>query len=196
VPNITVNLVAPEQQAPVVVVQSPAPVASAEKTYPYIPPEQRQTEQKRVPTRKEKSSEPEQKTVPDPNKKSSDQGTKRVPGSNENNSQTIPDKIIGPIVSELSEPHAMATEAPSHDSEPYKKKGKSGRERDYKKVRKVFLYRVKMGRYQIDLSKEMGEYYDYWYFEKPNKRRDGKDYERHVRSYSRGQAWLAETGGA
>lgn len=87
-------------------------------------------------------------------------------------------------------PDKSPSQADSQPSEVYKKKGKGGRERSYEKVRRVIVYRVKMGRYQPDLSKDMCDYYDYWYFTKPSKKKDWKDYERHLKAYERGQNWL------
>lgn len=104
---------------------------------------------------------------------------KKVPNNSGNNSP-----------SELFEADKQAPEDDSQQSEVYKKKGKGGRERSYEKVRKVIVYRVKMGRYQPDLSKDMQDYYDFWYFTKPSKKKDRGDYERHAKAYERGQNWL------
>jgi hypothetical protein len=93
--------------------------------------------------------------------------------------------------SELFEGDKQASEADSQQSEAYRKKGKGGRERSYEKVRKVLLYKKKMGRYPPDLSKDMCNYYDWWYFTMPRKKKDGDDYERHYKAYERGQKWLA-----
>jgi hypothetical protein len=35
------------------------------------------------------------------------------------------------------------------------------------------------------MSEEMQQYDDCWYFSLPNKREDGKDYERHVKCWQR-----------
>jgi len=96
----------------------------------------------------------------------------------QNNSGTIRD-------TELFEASPLATK-------PYEKKGKGGRERSYEKVRKVIMFRYKLGHYHLGLSDDMRLYYDYWYFSRPNKAKDGQNYERHVKTYKRGRQWIKE----
>lgn len=86
----------------------------------------------------------------------------------------------------------MSSRADEEQEQVYQKKGKGGRERSYEKVRKVILYKVKLKRYPPDLSKDMCSYYDFWYFTKPNKKRDGANYERHKNAFERGQQWITE----
>jgi hypothetical protein len=116
----------------------------------------------------------------------------------ENNSvqspQTIHPEEENNSEDELFEPDRPPSQADTGTSETYKKKGKGGRVRSYEKVRKVILYRKKLGRYDPDLSEDMQRYYDFWYFTKPNRRRDKENYDRHVKAYSRGQKWLTEAG--
>ena len=106
-----------------------------------------------------------------------------------NNSETI--RI------EPSEPPSQAS------SDKIKKIGKVGRKRKYEgpgiddipPVKEVVLFRYKMGRHWPGMSDDMREWYEFYYFTKPNRgdrAKDARDYERHVKSYERGRKWIAE----
>ena len=94
----------------------------------------------------------------------------------------------------------MIKPARQADIKGFKSVKSGGRERKYEEigirgavsVRQVIVYRKKMKRYPPDTSPKMQEYYTYWYFTRPNKAKDGDDYERHVSAYQRAQKWLAE----
>jgi hypothetical protein len=129
------------------------------------------------------SSEPEQNFVPPTNEKNSE----TIPGSGKNNSGL---ELFLPL-----EPASQAS-VPA-----YKKKGKVGRQRKYDElgiddvepVREVILLMHHTGQGWPGMSKDMRNYYEYWYFTKPNKRKDGKDYERHVKCWERKERWTAAT---
>jgi hypothetical protein len=91
-------------------------------------------------------------------------------------------------------------QAPIAIGESYKKKGKIGRQRRYEEyekngeipVKKVVLYRYVKGRHWPGMSQDMQEWYDKYYFTKPKKTGKAEDHARHVKSYERGQRWIAE----
>jgi len=135
-----------------------------------------------------KETTPEQKTALIPNKK--------TPGNNSpNNSETIRDGNKNNSPPELFTP---SKPAPQAALPAYKKKGKVGRQRKYEilgdneiePVREVILFHQNMGSHWPGMSRDMQDYYDYWYFTRPNKRKDGKDYERHLKCYERKERWI------
>jgi predicted GIY-YIG superfamily endonuclease len=63
---------------------------------------------------------------------------------------------------------------------------------DAEPVKEVVLFRHHLGQYWPGISEDMKAYYDYYYFSKPSKARDGKDYAKHVRCWKRRTKWLAE----
>lgn len=66
---------------------------------------------------------------------------------------------------------------------------------DIEPVKEVILFRYHMGRHWPGMSQDMQDWYEFYYFEKPKraeKVKDAKDYERHARSWERGQRWIAE----
>ncbi len=86
---------------------------------------------------------------------------------------------------------------------PYKKKGKVGRQRKYEElgnngeipVKEVVLFRHVKGRHWPGMSQDMREWYEFYYFRKPvrtERAKDAEDYTRHVKSWERGQRWIAE----
>jgi hypothetical protein len=149
-------------------------------------------EQKQFEPVNKKSSPEEQK----PNKKSSEPEQNFVPPTNEKNSETIPGSDKNNSNPELFAPSEVAPQAAMPA---YKKKGKVGRQRKYDElgiddvepVREVILLMHHTGQGWPGMSKDMRNYYEYWYFTKPNKRKDGKDYERHVKCWERKERWIA-----
>jgi len=85
-----------------------------------------------------------------------------------------------------------------------KKIGKVGRKRKYEQpgmedippVKEVVVFRFKMGRHWPGMSDDMREWYEWYYFTKPNKAveraKDAKEYERHINAWERGRKWIAE----
>ncbi len=59
-------------------------------------------------------------------------------------------------------------------------------------VKEVVLFRHLHGRYWPGLSRDMEDYYEFFYFTRPNKRRDGKKHARHLKCWERRMKWLAE----
>lgn len=122
-------------------------------------------------------------TIPEPEQK---QFTEQFGNNSPNNSD-----------SELLEPPEPAPQAGSGG---YKKKGIVGRKRKYEEpgingeipVKKVVLYRHIKGRHWPGMSQDMQEWYDRYYFTKPKRTGKGADHARHIRSYERGQRWIAE----
>lgn len=89
---------------------------------------------------------------------------------------------------------------------PLKKVGKVGRKRRYEEpgiedippVKEMVLYRHKTGKHWPGMSDDMQDWYEKYYFTKPNRAeraKDAKEYERHVKSYARGRKWIAEEDG-
>jgi hypothetical protein len=147
-------------------------------------------EQKEFDPANEESSDEEHKTLPPENKNT-------VPNNSPNNAETIPE-------GELFEPAEPASEEGSHDLEmAFKKVGKVGRQRKYEElgiddiepVKEVVLFRSTMGQHWPGMSEDMQDYYEYWYFTRPNKRKDGKDHARHLKCWERKERWItpAET---
>ncbi len=102
--------------------------------------------------------------------------------------------------SELLEPPEPA---PQGGLAPYKKKGQVGRKRKYEEpgnngeipVKEVVLFRHIKGRQWPKMSQDMQEWYEFYYFSKPKRTeraKDAEDYNRHVKSWERGQGWVAE----
>jgi len=82
-----------------------------------------------------------------------------------------------------------------------KKLGKRGRKRRYEEygiediepVKEVILFRYSTGRHWPGMSEEMQEWYEFYYFTKPKRAertKNAEDYERHIRSWERGQKWI------
>lgn len=102
-----------------------------------------------------------------------------------------------------SEVFAPQQETPGGDLSAYKKKGSRARKRRYEEtglqgdipVRDVVLFRYKMKRHFPGLSDDMEHWYEYWYFTKPNRAKDGDKYEKHIKAYTRGRRWIAEEEG-
>jgi hypothetical protein len=92
------------------------------------------------------------------------------------------------------------TQAPGASGGGYKKKGRVGRQRRYEEpgkngeipVKKVVLFRHVKGRHWPGMSQDMQEWYDKYYFTKPKKTGKAEDHARHLKSYERGQRWIAE----
>jgi hypothetical protein len=210
--NITINLVTPEQeqQAPVVVVQSPTPVA-AEKTYVVLPPvERRETERferqprvesvpesveqdirkspESVPSPKQIQSEiapiPDQKTINSPDENNTPEPTKTIPFKHENNT-----------------PEELNPSGEQIDSavRPVLKKVGRGRQRRYdelgiddvESIQEVVLFRHQFGYHLPGLSQETEEYYELYYFKKP--KRGEKFYDRHIKCWERRTRWISGT---
>jgi hypothetical protein len=155
-----------------------APLPVPEKEYQYIPLEER------------KARESEVKSIPEPEQKT-------IPGKDKNNSETEQKQLPEGIVSELFGPDKPAPQAASEEA--YDKKGKVGRQRRYEEakedippVKEVVLYYCEMGRHWPGMSEDMQAYYEYWYFTKPSRGKDGKDYERHLKAHERYCKWYAE----
>lgn len=151
-------------------------------------------EQKQFEPVNKNNSQEEQK----PNKKHSEPEQNFVPPTNEINSETIPGSDKNNSGLELFGTPEPASQA----SVPvYKKKGKIGRQRKYDElgiddvepVREVILLMHHTGHGWPGMSKDMQNYYQRFYFTKPNKRKDGKDYERHVKCWERKERWTATT---
>ncbi len=92
---------------------------------------------------------------------------------------------------------------PQLDIEHYKKKGIHARKRKYEKpgkdgdapVRDVVIFRYKMKHHLPGMSDDMEHWYEFWYFTRPNRKKDGDKYEQHLRAYNRGQKWIAQEEG-
>ncbi len=112
------------------------------------------------------------------------------PPSASNNSENDSD-------SELFEPTQVAPEA---DGDEFEKIGKVGRQRKYDQfgnhgenpVRDVVLYRYKTGEHWPGLSDDMQAWYEFYYFTKPSKAKDGDKYEQHKRAWDRRSNWITE----
>lgn len=107
-----------------------------------------------------------------------------------NNSETIPfAELFGPP--EPAQEAALPT---------FENASQVGRRRKYEErgiygdmsVCEVVRFRALTGRHIAGLSLDMQKEYDYWYFRPPNRRKDGEDYERHKRAWSRRERWLAD----
>jgi hypothetical protein len=145
--------------------------------------------------------EPEQKTLaPEPEKRSPDEpqnvppaNKKRSENNSPNNSETIPSRIDP----ELFTPDTPASQA---DLPEFEKIG-PGRQRRYEElgkddvepIRELVLFRNEFGRHWPGLSRDMEAYYERFYFTTPNKRKEGKDYDKHVKCWERRTKWLAAT---
>lgn len=151
---------------------------------PEVPPVVEEPVQEVGPTKSEQK--PVDKNVPPTNKKRSEINSP-------NNSPTIPEHFQ----KELFEPDKPA---PQDGSEEFEKIG-PGRQRRYEElgekevepVRELILFRNEFGRHWPGLSRDMEQYYEYFYFTPPNKRKDGKNYARHVKCWERRTKWLSST---
>ncbi len=134
--------------------------------------------------------------------------TIRKPDGRKPNGETIPPTIPETILNNSpknseEELLAPAQVPPRLDIAPYKKKGKVGRQRRYEEpgkhgeipVHDVVLFRHVMGRHWPGMSKDMTDWYEWYYFTRPKrteKAKDAKEYERHCNSYERGERWIRE----
>lgn len=59
-------------------------------------------------------------------------------------------------------------------------------------VRDVVRFRFVNGRHIEGMSQDMRDEYDFWYFTRPNKKKDGVDYAKHVRAWTRREKWIAD----
>ncbi len=59
-------------------------------------------------------------------------------------------------------------------------------------VRDVVRFRYVYNRHIEGMSQKMQDEYNYWYFTKPHKMKDGNKYERHVKSWNRRKKWIAD----
>lgn len=88
---------------------------------------------------------------------------------------------------------------PEADIETFGNEKHMGRLRKYEEigihgdlpVREVVRFRFVNGRHIEGMSQDMREEYDFWYFTKPNKAKDKKEYAKHVRAWERREKWLA-----
>lgn len=192
-----------------VVVQTPPPVErmpeiesqgpvrrDPDEELPYIAPEIRKPKKepelaKNVPEVEQKPELERANFVPPQNKKQPETEQKTIPGDSKKNS---------PEKKKNSLPELLRPDKPSSQAEPFKKRGKVGRKRKYEEigidgerpVKHIVLFYHSTGRHWPGMSEDMQEYYEYWYFTKPNRRKDGKDYERHVKAVERIERWFTE----
>lgn len=88
--------------------------------------------------------------------------------------------------------------APQANIAPFANEKHMGRLRKYEEigiwgdlpVREVVRFRFINGRHIDGMSQDMQDEYDYWYFAKPNKKKDGTDYEKHIRAWARREKWI------
>jgi hypothetical protein len=84
--------------------------------------------------------------------------------------------------------------------EPYEMIGRVGRQRKYEErgnrgelpIKQLVLYRYKLKRQIPGLSDDMERWYEFFYFTKPDKGKDGDKYEQHARAYKRGRKWITD----
>jgi hypothetical protein len=134
----------------------------------------------------EKRSPEQLENVPPENKK-------RSGNSSPKNSPRNDSELLG----ELLKPNKPTPQA---DSEEFEKIG-PGRQRRYEDlgekdvepIRELVLFRNEFGRHWPGLSKDMEQYYEHFYFTAPNKRKDGKNYAKHVKCWERRTKWLTAT---
>lgn len=182
-PGRTDDRAAPVPVAPPSVEVPPsAPVDKAGSAAPRDAVEVKEPERKTLgPEQK-----PDRENVPSENKKRSENNPP-------NNSTTIPPRNDQELI-------APNKPSPQADGEEFEKIG-PGRQRRYDElgekdvepVRELVLFRNEFGRHWPGLSKDMEQYYEHYYFTRPNKRKDGKNYERHVKCWERRTKWLAAT---
>jgi hypothetical protein len=111
-----------------------------------------------------------------------------------NKSQTSREQVLNGDLFGDSEP------SPQADVESFDNKKLMGRLRKYEivglrgdiSVRDIVRFRYSNNRYIEGMSQDMQNKYNYWYFTRPIKLKDGDKYERHVRSWNRRKKWLAE----
>lgn len=88
--------------------------------------------------------------------------------------------------------------APQAAMTPFENEKHMGRLRKYEQVgvwgdlpvRDVVRFRFINGRHIEGMSKDMQEEYDFWYFTRPNRKKDGADYAKHTRAWARREKWL------
>jgi hypothetical protein len=91
--------------------------------------------------------------------------------------------------------------APDLPANKIRKVGNAGRKRRYEEpgidgippIREVIIFRWKTGHHWPGMSGDMQSWYEHYYFTKPKlaeKAKDAKEYERHVKSWERGRAWI------
>src|SRR6266536_1472297 len=137
-----------------------------------------------------RQQKPSKIVTPEPSKTIPEKEQKEFPKQFGNNSETI-------RKGNSLEP---TKQAPIAAGEGYKKKGQDGRKRKYEEdgnngeipVKKVVIFRHVKGRHWPGMSQDMQEWYDKYYFTKPKKTGKAAEYARHVKSYERGQRWIAE----
>jgi len=89
---------------------------------------------------------------------------------------------------------------PEADIAPFENERHIGRLRKYEEVgiygdvpvRDVVRFRFLNKRFIDGMSQDMQDEYEYWYFTRPNKSKDGKEYDRHGRAWKRREKWLAD----
>lgn len=194
-PIVHVTVVSPEQQQAERIPNVPSQVLPPRRDIPRPEtigannsPERTKTIRPEHETPPENNSPDEQKTTPSPNKNQPDS------------------RATIPVVSPDLHPDATAQpggipaptgETPADRSE-YRKKGKIGRQRKYdvlgaddiEPVKEVVLFRHQLGRHWPGLSRDMELYYERFYFTKPSKRKDGKDYDKHAKCWERRERWI------
>ncbi len=133
------------------------------------------------------------------------EGPKTIPESSQ---KEFPEQF-GKNSPKNSDEELIPNSLPPTESKPvagitsYKKKGKVGRQRKYEElgnngeipVKEVVLFRHVKGRHWPGMSQDMREWYEFYYFRKPvrtERAKDAEDYTRHVKSWERGQRWIAE----
>jgi hypothetical protein len=57
-------------------------------------------------------------------------------------------------------------------------------------VREVVRFRFTNNRYPLGVSDEMRDEYNYWYFSRPNRKKDGTQYAKHLRAWERREKWI------
>lgn len=136
-------------------------------------------------------AKPEHKTLaPEPEKRSPEE-QKNAPPADRNNSPTNDPELFD----ELFAPDTPASQA---DLPEFEKIG-PGRQRRYEElgkddvepVRELVLFRNEFAHHWPGLSRDMENYYERFYFTAPNKRKDGKDYAKHVKCWERRTKWLS-----
>jgi hypothetical protein len=205
---IIVNISPAEQNT------EPLPVAQPQPIHVTVmQPEQRPERISDVPTysqvlppeRTRTRPEVERKTIQPTNRNNSPNNSETIHSEHEkgikNNSpdeqKTAPETVPEPNkTNDLATP--PFTSGVGNTIPAYKKKGKIGRQRKYDElglddvepIKEVVLFRHHLGRHWPGLSRDMELYYDRFYFEKPNKRKDQKDYAKHVKCWERREQWI------
>lgn len=90
--------------------------------------------------------------------------------------------------------------APQADMPTYENEKHMGRLRKYEEVgiygdlpvRDVVRFRFVNGRHIEGMSQDMMDEFDHWYFTRPNRKKDGADYAKHLRAWERRERWIAD----